>query len=147
MKAAGRYDPFKNEIIINRKISPYCFATLNTLLHEFRHMKQRWAIFGAFALYLIIDIGSWAIDRFFYRDILLGMIIPVVSTLAIIYGYLYFESDARGYARRSLSEVLFFLTALDFAILAHEVQAGRRTVRANLKRLHAVMGRHFPFLL
>ncbi|MFW9804255.1 MAG: hypothetical protein ACFFFC_16470, partial [Candidatus Thorarchaeota archaeon] len=89
----------------------------------------------------------WAIDRLVYMNVLFGVIIPVTSGLVMVYAIYYFEGDARRYARGRFSEVVLFLTALELSILAHEVQAGKRTVCSNLEELHILMMEDFPSFL
>ena len=74
-------------------------------------------------------------------------IIPVLCLVLVMCMHLFFEKDARQYEKDHLPDVWFILAVLEYALVAHSLDAGRKTVRNNLRRLHKEMQARTPDLL
>lgn len=144
-REAGDYSLFSlsKKIRIRKEISVHWFATLNTLLHEYRHHQQRWGIYLATVLMIIASLIDFTMA---HRILLHTFISSLVIVGVVLILHEVIEFDANRYAQNWVPDRIYLLLS-DVETIDVAQNVGIESVKRTLKKLNDTISKSWPEFL
>ncbi len=145
----GEYSSIFRKITIRKEITPFWFATLTTMLHEYGHHRQRFLMYVLIILSIVLSIGTFIVslfilinDKYLLYVLTLGPFFVIVTLLQIFH----FEQDADNYMIQKIPDVIILLLS-QLEIIEVAESLGNRHLKRSLAKLHKEMKLFSPDLL